>query len=87
MLIILGIFGNDSYRFRIFKSNTLYDGQKELDSLDIFSMIAPFIMLLNCSFNIRNIINHNKKKIQQTKDGDNINEDDSGHKLSIPLFI
>lgn len=50
-------------------------------------MIAPFIMILNCSFNVRNIINHNKKKIQQTKDGDIINEDDSGHKLSFPLFI
>jgi hypothetical protein len=64
MLILLGVFGNDVYRFRIFKANSLYDGQKELDSLDIFAMIAPFIMILNCSFNIRNIINHNRKKIQ-----------------------
>ena len=86
-LIFLGIFGNDAYRFKIFKANALYEGQKELDSLDIFAIIAPFIMILNCFFNVRNIINHNKKKIQQTKDGDVINENESGHRLLFPLFL
>lgn len=63
MLILLGVFGNDVYRYKVLKPNTLYEGQKELDTLEIFVLFTPIIMIVNCALNVRNIISHNRKKI------------------------